>query len=128
MTSLRPLAIASLAAITLAGTAQAAAPNGSAEGKQASQCLVLYRLAGSAPGNAAHKADFDKLQALMGSVMDANKVSQAQFGEWSDAFMKQMGTPQKPNAAFLDASIKGCNDFAKAKLQVNPGKPAPKKS
>ena len=117
MTRFRFLTLATLAALAMVGTAQAAGANGPTDGKQASQCLVLYRLAGSAPENAAHKGDFDKLQGLMGKVLDDNKVTQSQFGDWSDAFMKQIGSPAKPNAAFLTASIQGCNAFAKAKLQ-----------
>ncbi len=126
MTSPRALAVATVAALALAGTAQAASAAGTPDGKQAAQCLTLYRLAGSAPENAAHKADFDKLQGLMGHVLDDNKVTQDQFGAWSGAFMKQVGTPQKPNGAFLTSSIQACNAFTKSKLQQYSTKPADK--
>lgn len=83
-------------------------------GKQAAQCFAIYKIAEQVPANASHRNDLKKLQDLMSWSMQKSKVSQKQFTAWSGEMMDKMGSPKKPNTAFMNAKIQSCNGFAKA--------------
>lgn len=91
-----------------------AAPAAADSGKQASQCFAMYKIAEQVPANASHRNDLKKLQGLMNWSMQKSKVSQKQFTAWSGEMMDKMGSPKKPNTAFMNAKIQSCNGFAKA--------------
>lgn len=101
----------SVLALTLPGFAGAASPNA---GKQASQCFAMYKIAEQVPANAAHRNDLKKLQGLMTWSIQKNSVSQKQFTAWSGEMMDKMGSPKKPNKAFMNAQIQSCNGFAQS--------------
>lgn len=102
-----------LAVLALSVPALASAA-GADNGKQAAQCFAIYKIAEQVPANASHRNDLKKLQDLMSWSMQKSKVSQKQFTAWSGEMMDKMGSPKKPNTAFMNAKIQSCNGFAKA--------------
>ena len=105
--------LAGLAGLALSVPALATAA-GVDNGKQASQCFAMYKIAEQVPANASHRNDLKKLQGLMTWSIQKNSVSQKQFTAWSGEMMDKMGSPKKPNTVFMNAKIKSCNAFAKA--------------
>ncbi len=97
----------------VAGAAEAAGK----AGQQASQCFVIYKMAAAAPANAAHKGDIAKLGGLMSRTMQDEKVSKAQFDDWTGDLLTRIGSKDKPNQAVLDKEIQTCNAFAKQRYQ-----------
>ncbi|MGY0503752.1 hypothetical protein [Luteimonas sp. e5] len=94
-----------------------AAPGDKSLARQASQCLALYRIAATLPGNAAHRDDLERLAALMGRSMQDAGVDQAQFERHSADLLARIGTPQKPDKAVLAREVERCNGFAKQRWQ-----------
>ncbi len=106
-----------LALTAFAFSAQAATPPLPA-GKQAVQCFVMYKMAADVPDNAAHRADFQKLQNLMTWSMGKNQVTEAQATKWANEFNLAKTDSKKAVIQASNAQIASCNAFAQTQYDA----------
>lgn len=113
---MKPLLALALAAATV--SAQAAKPSATPAGKQAVQCFVMYKMAADVPDNAAHRADFIKLQSLMTWSMGKNQVTEAQATKWANEFNLAKTDSKKAVTQASDAQIASCNAFSQSQYSA----------